>query len=112
MLVVTALVINVWVFATVSLIVPLNVVEGEVPTANIVLVEPFAPLSPTLIAPLNVCEPPVMSLFKLIIFPVIVTDDGLRELVPVRVVGSAPMSPLRVTVLPVASIVSEPLFEL
>ena len=53
-----------------------------------------------------------MSLFKLIVSPVIVTDDGLSELVAARVVGSAPMSPLSVTVLPVASIVSEPLFEL
>ena len=112
MLVVTDFVFNVCVLATVSLIVPLNVVEGEVPTANTVLVVPFVPLSPTLIAPLNVCVPPVMSLFKLIVSPVIVTDDGLRELVPVRVVGSEPTSPLSVTVLPVASIVREPLFEL
>ena len=111
-LVVTDLVFNVCVFAIVSLIVPLKTVEGEVPTANTVLVVPFVPLSPTLIAPLNVWAPLAMSLFKLIVLPVIVTDDGLSELVPVRVVGSAPMSPLSVTVLPVASIVSEPLLEL
>ena len=100
------------VFATVSLIVPLKTVEGEVPTANTVLVVPFVPLSPTLIAPLNVWVPLAMSLFKLIVSPVIITDDGLSGVAPVRVVGSAPMSPLSVTVLPVASIVSEPLLEL
>ena len=85
-----------------SSLVPKKVIEGEVPTANTVLVVPFVPLSPTFIFPLNVCTPPVMSLFKLIVLPVIVTDEGLAELVPVKVVGSAPMSPLSVIVLPVA----------